>query len=343
MSCSNDFSFFEGAEKLLELWFTKADGQITSNNDLRRIPRRAIQRFLGDIGCKIVSFQRGTHTDAYVLSESSLFIGPRHLILKTCGAIAQLRCMSQVLRLASDYAGFDSVEDVFYSRKNFMRPELQPVPHRKFEEEVLYLENYFEGELVFQFGKYCENNWHLYTLNKSKSIIAPDQTIEIMMTQLDSPRSQAFRLNTPPHSSPHHPQIDNYLKPCKELRNIFDQCEVDEHLFEPCGYSCNAILADGLKYFTVHVTPEDGFSYASFECNASVALSQTCVESVVKCFQPVKFIITMFANEASECFGFVQNSEKKLNIPGYRVDDVSLCMVKNYIVAYLFFVQAGIS
>jgi len=30
--------FFEGAEKLLEIWFGRQDG-ITENGDLRRIPR----------------------------------------------------------------------------------------------------------------------------------------------------------------------------------------------------------------------------------------------------------------------------------------------------------------
>ena len=58
-----------------------------------------------------------------------------------------------------EYAGFDTVEvwineliqragiclfqEIFYSWKNFQRPELQKHPHRNFEQEVEILEKYF--------------------------------------------------------------------------------------------------------------------------------------------------------------------------------------------------------
>ena len=40
---------------------------------------------------------------------------------------------------------------------------------------------------------------------------------------------------------------------------------IDPRAFEPCGYSMNAILYN--SYATMHVTPEDGSSYVSFESN----------------------------------------------------------------------------
>lgn len=38
---------------------------------------------------------------------------------------------------------------------------------------------------------------------------------------------------------------------------------IDDYLFEPCGYSMNGLLDD--MYITIHITPEDGQSYASVE------------------------------------------------------------------------------
>ena len=34
-------------------------------------------------------------------------------------------------------------QEIFYSRKNFQRPELQKPPHKNFSEEVKILEKYF--------------------------------------------------------------------------------------------------------------------------------------------------------------------------------------------------------
>ena len=35
------------------------------------------------------------------------------------------------------------MQEIFYSRKNFQRPELQKPPHKNFSEEVKILEKYF--------------------------------------------------------------------------------------------------------------------------------------------------------------------------------------------------------
>jgi len=53
--------------------------------------------------------------------------------------------LSLVNSQVNKYAGFDQIEDVFYSRKNYKRPELQLLPHRNFEEEVNLLDTFFTG------------------------------------------------------------------------------------------------------------------------------------------------------------------------------------------------------
>ena len=38
------------------------------------------------------------------------------------------------------------LQNLFYSRKNYKRPELQISPHQAFEEEVSLLDSFFSGE-----------------------------------------------------------------------------------------------------------------------------------------------------------------------------------------------------
>lgn len=67
-----------------------------------------------------------------------MFVSKRRFILKTCGTTTPLLCLQPLLLLAEQYAGFTEVEDLFYSRKNFKRPDLQVTPHQHFDQEVRY-------------------------------------------------------------------------------------------------------------------------------------------------------------------------------------------------------------
>nr|CAD7195761.1 unnamed protein product [Timema douglasi] len=81
----------------------------------------------------------------WCFSESSMFITQHRFILKTCGTTTPLQCLQPLLLLVEQYAGFDDVKEVFYSRKNFKRPELQMNPYQAFEQEVSLLNTYFQG------------------------------------------------------------------------------------------------------------------------------------------------------------------------------------------------------
>lgn len=52
------------------------------------------------------------------------------------------------------------------------------------------------------------------------------------------------------------------------IGDINPRAMICDFAFDPCGYSMNGIDDD--RYSTIHVTPEDGFSYASFECVGSI-------------------------------------------------------------------------
>jgi S-adenosylmethionine decarboxylase len=75
--------FFEGTEKLLEIWFTTKDEKPTEDNDLRLIPRDVLDELLDTVNCKILSKTTTRDIDSYVLSESSLFINKNRLLIKT--------------------------------------------------------------------------------------------------------------------------------------------------------------------------------------------------------------------------------------------------------------------
>jgi S-adenosylmethionine decarboxylase len=152
---------FEGPEKLLEMWFTENPSDVGLG--LKSISRRDWEDMLTKVGCKVLSVVKSISVDAYLLryktlpllpgfsegfllivSESSLFVFPHKLILKTCGTTALLEGIPPILELAHK-AGFPfrAVYRLFYSRKSFTFPERQPSPHGSWGEEVRCLDSFF--------------------------------------------------------------------------------------------------------------------------------------------------------------------------------------------------------
>lgn len=54
-----------------------------------------------------------------------MFVSKRRWILKTCGSTTPLQCLEPLLEMAKRIGGYSEIDDLFYSRKNFKRPELQ--------------------------------------------------------------------------------------------------------------------------------------------------------------------------------------------------------------------------
>ncbi|KAK9708957.1 Adenosylmethionine decarboxylase [Popillia japonica] len=81
-SMSDSVQFFEGVEKLLEIWFTSSDNN-SKCADLRKIPRNKLDTLLKIVRCEIISFCRNEQIDAYVLR--TLADGPECKGLKLQG------------------------------------------------------------------------------------------------------------------------------------------------------------------------------------------------------------------------------------------------------------------
>lgn len=76
-------------------------------------------------------------------SESSLFVAPHLVILKTCGTTLNLLGLHRIIEIAREYCGFTNVWRCFYSRKSFFFPERQMGPHRDWRDEVDFLDRIF--------------------------------------------------------------------------------------------------------------------------------------------------------------------------------------------------------
>ncbi|XP_072393960.1 S-adenosylmethionine decarboxylase proenzyme isoform X1 [Diabrotica undecimpunctata] len=337
----NGLQFFEGVEKLLEIWFTTSDGN-HKTADLRKIPRVKLEALMKIVRCEIISFVKNDQIDAYVLSESSMFVSKRRFILKTCGTTTPLLCLEPLLLMAEQYAGFTEVEDLYYSRKNFKRPDLQVTPHQHFDQEVALLDTLFPDGAAYCLGAVNRDCWYLYTLNPIPQRLPslpnpdePDQTLEIMMTDLDPEIMSIFTKE----------ECLNATEATKKagIDKIIPNMIIDDFLFNPCGYSMNGVtknicseLEDGC-YMTIHITPEPDFSYVSFETNVPSSSYKEIISKVLETFNPGKFTVTVFSNQLSP----TKDTSKELlflnQLADWQRRDVQQCSIKNYDLVYAFF------
>ncbi|KAF9173064.1 spermidine resistance protein [Mortierella sp. AD010] len=174
---------FEGPEKLLEIWFGPApyllqgvrtipkELQSAESDDtlggsdrygLRIVPKPVWDEMLAIVKCKVLNSIQNDCMDAFLLSESSFFVYPHKLILKTCGTTTLLMALPKILEIAQNYCGLEKVWRVFYSRKTFMFPERQLHVHRDWKDEVAFLDRHFDHGAAYTVGKVNGDHWCLY-------------------------------------------------------------------------------------------------------------------------------------------------------------------------------------
>lgn len=461
---------FEGPEKLLEVWFAASPEALppgTRPNGLKSVASDAWVAMLDMVNCKILSVLESETVDAYLLSESSMFVFPHKLILKTCGTTTLLLGLQRLLHIAAADAGFtfrnaQAVSDVcavavpyriFYSRKNFLFPDQQRGPHRSWKQEVKYLDDMLGGGgSAYMVGKMNGDHWYLYITSPGQTPTPPmtpdcevapgqptpaysvvstgsstpgcnhnDETLEILMTDLDLDNARQFYLS---HASAvasdklaaeaHEARRAAAEGPCllstpPDEVDVFengglDDCDlaaagaklgkaeqltteghalgtvvseacglsdvyptstypdarVDAYLFSPCGFSANGVIpgpaAAGTDqqgpghYFTVHVTPEPGFSFASFETNVPSGqngrTTAEIIEHVVSIFRPGRFSVTLFEakGQGAQPYGMGDGMLKHLAmqrlvdpVRGYRRVDRIVHDFEDYDLVFRFY------
>ncbi|CAK1550376.1 unnamed protein product [Leptosia nina] len=335
----NNEQFFEGVEKLIEIWFTPV-----KRADLRKITRQQWENVLKIVRCEIISFTQSDEVDAYVLSESSMFVSRRRWILKTCGKTTPLRCVRAVLALARETAGYARVQNVFYSRREFARPEAQLKPHDNFDSEVELLDSFFGDGRAYIMGpeKDC---WYLYTLLPLEGTVdalekeqrevsdgreggEPDQTIEILMSDLDPAVMDIFTRAASADAA--------QATRASGIDQIIPGMVIDDYLFDPCGYSMNGVAKDGC-YMTIHITPEPSCSYVSFESNVSAACYERVLSAVLAAFRPAKFVLTIFHTPDAPASEALRELKTFHSLNAFEQKEAQYCRFSGYELHYALY------
>ncbi|XAR54609.1 Adenosylmethionine decarboxylase [Bertholletia excelsa] len=268
-------SGFEGFEKRLELHFSGDDPV-----GLRQLDFRSLEAVLRLVQCTVVAAVGNRWFDSYVLSESSLFVYPNKIIIKTCGTTQLLKSVRPFVEHAL-HLGF-SLCGCRYTRGSFIFPKSQPYPHTSFEEEVLYLEANLPRSLcsrkaTLMASDLSSHSWHVFTASDDSELaIESLYTIEVCMTDLDRARAEKFYRRKGCNG-------DSEMTAETGVAEINPSALLCDVAFYPCGYSMNGI--DGERYSTIHVTPEEGYSYASFECVGSAACGGSVGDYLVEVLQ----------------------------------------------------------
>jgi len=290
------------------------------------------------------------------------------LVLKTCGTTTLLRCISVLIDLGHKL-GLE-IDWLGYSRKNFNFPGDQSWPHQSFHQELEYLYSHrtlcdrLDGS-GYTLGPVTSDHWFVYVADhtiRSKSLeLDTDRVLNIMMFDIDADVSDIFYYNNYDaiEGESKEDEIERISKEQSHKSGINDLCPgaiIDARAFKPCGYSMNAILFR--SYSTIHITPESGSSYVSFETNQKVASYNSLISNVIRTFCPKRFVMTLMADDLglqqikenaltgsglesqivvpappvlSETTGINQMMYKRSSCASIRVEDDCCCIMGNWV------------
>ncbi|XP_032458644.1 S-adenosylmethionine decarboxylase proenzyme-like isoform X2 [Phocoena sinus] len=161
---------------------------------------------------------------------------------------------------------------------------------------------------------------YLYTLDfpESRVINPPDQTLEILMSEIDPAVMDRFYRKDGVTAKD--------VTRESGIRDLIPGSVIDATLFNPCGYSMNGMKSDG-TYWTIHVTPEPEFSYVSFETNLSQTSYDDLIGKLMEVFKPGKFVTTLFVNQSSKCCTVLSSPQK---IGGFKRLDCQSATFNDY-------------
>ncbi len=267
---ATDHSFFEGPEKKFELMVNE------NAPSLRSLDLLTWSAIVGAANATILSQKNYPQFDAYLLSESSLFVYDRQVTMITCGRTRLIEAVMMLL----DQIGVETVSMLVYERKIEHFPALQ---HSSFLHDAQQLATQLDGRSL-RFGVEHAHRIDMFVATRDHVPNDSDVTIEVLMHGLDPQRAILFS---------NGPRADRTARSLGLDCLLGTPAAIDEYAFEPAGYSLNA--ASDSSFYTVHVTPESQGSYASFETNWDFRPDpSSLVKSITQCFAPESFDVLSF-------------------------------------------------
>lgn len=319
---------------------------------MRSLPRATLDDAMTAAECLIVSKRTSAVFDAYVLSESSLFVYPNKVVLKTCGTTKLLNAVPKLLAEAAAIGM--TPRRCKYTRSTFLFPDEQPMAG-DFDAETAFLEEHFgnlgpDGGNAFVLGSKLRGvQWHVYLADDNGGgsgaeaedaalpraegsecstqdaaaaagmapangaaavAVEPTVSLEVCMTHLNVEHAKHFFRDETTFVSSRQTTEDS------GIAALFPSMDIDDYAFEPCGYSMNGL--SGPEYSTIHITPEDGFSYCSVEHSnipVSVADPEAFVRRVAATFKPGTFSLAVSTDAPLASAADVRRVP---TLPGYR-------------------------
>lgn len=268
--------FFEGSEKKVEIVFNRE--RISS---LRERPESFWSELVAKSQATILGKISSESVDAYLLSESSLFVWDDRITMLTCGRTTLVRAIIFLLETFPK----EDWEMLTFQRKNEYFGHFQTT---NFLDDIEELGKHFDG-VAWRYGNMDEHHNFIYHLNKEFKPVADDITTELLMYHIQGAAAEKLRCPN---------QNIEDIREILGLNRFFKDFKIHDFLFDPCGYSMNAVKGD--KYATVHITPQEDTSYVSFETNVDIKKDMPeILASYVEVLKPNSFDVVTFNNESA--------------------------------------------
>ncbi|MEN8258011.1 MAG: hypothetical protein ABFS09_09140 [Thermodesulfobacteriota bacterium] len=254
-------SLFHGPEKRLEIQL--AD----HGSDLLSFDLKIWQGFVQAAGAQIIDTCHAPGITSFLLSESSLFIWSKRLVLLTCGKTSPLPALAHLLaEVDQQEVTFFRYEEKALAREHFCYPD--------FREILAPAATYFTDIELASQGK--GDGDRIFHGQSGASKRAPCS--QLLCHGLSAQAASFF-------SAPH--------KQGQQAMELVERASSHQHWFSPQGYSENGIIAD--NYYALHATPQGDRSYGGFETDLDLAEYPQLVDRLLSLFEPKRF--TFFAAE----------------------------------------------